>query len=243
MDCAPLNKAYQRLVQVIVRLILAIVSRFEVLGLENLPPSGPYIIVSNHLSKIDPPLVLTAFPQTEKRMRVFAADKWRRHPIFGPIVGLSGCIWVRRGEVDRQALREAIDCLHAGEVLGMAPEGTRSRTGVLQKARQGAAYIASRAQVPLVPVGIVNSDMFRRNLLRLRRTTLTVKIGQPFRLPELDRRAKSQALSAFTELIMAHIAIMLPERYHGYYAESPALSALQTGSDPWPAAQRAAEKS
>ena len=169
-------------------------------------------------------------------MRVFAASKWRTHPLFGQLLGLSGAIWVRRGEVDRVALAEAVVALKRGEVLGMAPEGTRSRSGVLQRARQGAAYIASRADVPLLPIGLANSDRFLPNVKRLRRTTFQVRIGKPFTLPRFGQRARSRELDAYTELIMAQIADLLPERYHGYYADSPVLAALRSGGDPWLAA-------
>lgn len=238
MSTSRLNAAYITLARFAVRLIAAVVARLRVEGLEHLPPQGPYIIVTNHLSKVDVGLILLAFPR--QPMRVFAAAKWRAHPLFGPILGLSGAIWVRRGEVDRRALRDALKALADGQVLGMAPEGTRSRTGVLQKGRQGPAYLASHAGVPLVPVGIINSDRLLGNVLKARRTDLTVRIGQPFQTPDLGHRPKSRELGAFTELIMGHIANLLPERYHGYYANSPVLAALRSGEDPWPAAETAA---
>ncbi len=225
---------YMSIVRILVKGILALVGRMEIEGRENIPAQGPYIVVSNHLSKTDAALILLALPK--QRMRVFAASKWRGHPIFGPILGLSGAIWVRRGEVDRDALRAATRALNSGEILGMAPEGTRSRTGAMQKARNGPAYIASRAQVPLLPVGITNSDLFQANILRLRRTTFRLTIGRPFHLPALGHRARGQELEAYTELVMAHIADQLPEHYRGFYATSITLQAITSGQDPWPAA-------
>jgi hypothetical protein len=90
-------------------------------------------------------------------------------------------------------------------------------------------------------VGLVNTDVLFANVKRLRRTHLEVHIGKPIRLPELDRRAKSRDLTAYTHLIMAHIAAQLPPRYHGAHADSPALRALQAGEDPWPICQMLAE--
>jgi 1-acyl-sn-glycerol-3-phosphate acyltransferase len=116
----------------------------------------------------------------------------------------------------------------------MAPEGTRSLDKVLHKGRQGPAYVASRAKAPLVPIGIINSDQFNDNLRGLRRTAFKVIIGRPFDLPDLGHRAKGRELEAYTELIMVQIANLLPERYHGYYAGNPALTALKAGQDPWP---------
>jgi 1-acyl-sn-glycerol-3-phosphate acyltransferase len=224
--------------RIVVRVVLLFVGRLTVHGKENLPAEGAYIAATNHLSKIDPAVIIMTLPS--RAVRVFAAHKWQKHLIFGPILALSGAIWVRRGEVDRKALKEAVDALKAGQILGMAPEGTRSRVRKLQKARGGAAYIGSRAGVPIVPMGVINSDQFLENLLHLRRTRLEVQIGQPLHLPNLGHRPRGKELEAYTELIMGHIASLLPERYHGYYADSPVLAALRAGDDPWPAAQRAA---
>ena len=225
---------YLRIIRTIIWLIaLVLVGGIRVHGLENVPTAGPYIIVTNHLSTIDVAIVLLAFPS--QKMRVFAADKWRRNPVTGLLLGLSGAVWVRRGKVDRKALRVAIAALEKGEILGMAPEGTRSKDGILHKARQGPAYIASRAAVPLVPVGIVNSDLFAANLRRLRRTDIEVFIGPSFCLPDARLQLRSRRLEAYSELIMAHIARLLPVRYHGYYADSAGLTALLMDKDPWTA--------
>lgn len=233
-----LTAAYLSTARALVRAILLLVGRLEVRGQENVPPAGPFILVANHLSTIDAPLILAAFPG--QQLRVFAGHKWRRHPIIGPLLGLAGAIWVKRGQVDRRALAAAIKALEGGAALGMAPEGTRSRSHVLQRARNGAAFIASRAGVPLLPVGIINTDRFQENLLRLRRSHFQINIGRPFELPDLGTHPDSRRLAAYSELIMAHIACLLPERYHGLYADSPALAALQAGRPAWPAACQAA---
>lgn len=213
-------------------LLLFIVGSMKVTGRKNIPASGPYIIVVNHMSKADPPLLFIAFPPM--RLRFFAGEKWESHFLFGPIMKMVGAIYINRGEVDRGALREAMEALRDGSIFGLAPEGTRSRVGHLIEAKDGAAYLASRASVPLVPVGVVNTDLVGENVKRLRRTKLEVRIGEPFELPDLGRRAKGNDLEAYTHLIMVRIADLLPERYHGYYADSPALAALQRGEDPWP---------
>jgi 1-acyl-sn-glycerol-3-phosphate acyltransferase len=233
---------YMRFIKAVMWLISAIVGWVRVSGLENLPDTGPYIIVTNHLSVIDVAVVLLAFPT--QQMRVFAADKWRHNPVTGLLLGLSGAIWVRRGEVDRRALRIAIEALQNGEILGMAPEGTRSKDGILHKARQGPAYLASLSGAPLVPVGIINSDKFAANIRKLRRTDLRAYIGPSFKLPACDGRPRAKELESYSELIMVHIANLLPERYHGFYTDSPGLVAIRAGADPWPAieAERSASQ-
>jgi len=206
----------QRFLRVIVRVLLPLLIRLEVVGGENLPEKGPYILVTNHLSVFDSPILLAVCPH---RIRAFAAAKHRRNPVYAPLLAMAGSIWVRRGEVDRRALQEALEALRRGEVLGMAPEGTRAR-GVyaLQKGKTGAAYLAARADVPIVPVGLTGTEKVKQNLPRLRRTDVQVMIGKPFRLPE-SGRVRGLKLSEYTDLIMRRIAALLPEEYRGVYAE------------------------
>jgi 1-acyl-sn-glycerol-3-phosphate acyltransferase len=100
----------------------------------------------------------------------------------------------------------------------MAPEGTRARgTYALQKGKTGPAYLATRADVPLVPVGLTGSERIKDNLPRLRRTPVRVVVGKPFRLPE-SGRVQGQKLREYTDIIMHHIAELLPEEYRGMYA-------------------------
>ena len=219
-----------RLAMHVVRTI--ILARIKVIGRENIPAEGPYIVVLNHTSVVDTPVLLITFPV--QKWRFFAVEKWRYHPVFGPIMAWLGAIYIVRGEADRPALREAMAAIEEGVVFGLAPEGTRSYSGQLMAAKDGAAFLATRAGVPIVPVGLVNCDRLFQNFKRLRPTTLEVRIGEPFTLPQADERVRARELPAYTELIMAHIAALLPESYRGYYADSPALAALLAGEDPWP---------
>lgn len=211
---------------------LMLLARIELRGKENLPANGPYIVAINHNSSADTPLLLIAFPLMQ--WRFFAVEKWRRHPLFGPIMAWLGAIFIRRGEMDRQTLKQATSALKAGQVFGLAPEGTRSRTGTLMPAKDGAAYLASRLGVPILPVGLVNTDVLFANARKLKRTKVEVRIGKPFVLPELEQRARGADLAAYTLFIMVQIAALLPSRYHGYYADSSPLATLLAGRDPWP---------
>ena len=198
----------------VANVLLGLISHRECVGLENIPVEPPYILVTNHLAAFDSPLLMAVCPHT---VRAFAAAKHKRNPLYAPLLAIVGSIWVRRGEVDRKALQEALDVLKRGEVLGMAPEGTRARgTYALQKGKSGAAYLATRADVLIVPVGLTGTEQIKHNLPRLRRTHICVVVGEPFRLPE-SGRVRSRKLHEYTDLIMHHIAELLPEEYRGEY--------------------------
>ena len=208
-----LNRWLRRLARFVTQLVTCL----DCSGLELVPASPPYIIVSNHLSTFDAMVLGGIFPDT---IRPFGAAKTRRHPIFRPILEIAGVIWVRRGEADRGALRRALAVLERGEGLGVAPEGTRARGNyALQQAKAGIAYLATRADVPIVPVAIAGVEHIKRNLPRLRRTAVSVKVGQPIRLPESGRVERAK-LDEYTDLIMRRIAGLLPECYQGVYAEA-----------------------
>lgn len=198
----------------LVRCLFPLLVRIQVTGQENFPPSGPYILATNHLSAFDSPLLMMVCPHT---VRAFAASKHRRNPFYFVVLSAAGSIWVRRGEIDREALRGAFEVLKRGEVLGIAPEGTRARkVYALQPGKTGAAYIATRADVPIVPVGLTGTEKIKQNLPRLRRTDVTVTIGEPFRLPE-SGRVRGPKLDEYTDLIMRRIAVLLPPEYRGVY--------------------------
>jgi 1-acyl-sn-glycerol-3-phosphate acyltransferase len=226
-----------RLVRSLMKLLSrALRVRLEVRGLERLPDEGPYIVVLNHNSAADTPILLLAFPLME--WRFFAVEKWRSHPIFGPIMGWLGAIYIARNEIDRSQLRRALEGMERGTIFGLAPEGTRSRDGRLQRGKEGAAYLASRSGAPIVPVGVVNTNHLFSSVRGLRPTHIIVNIGEPFVIPNLGRRVRARDLAPLTHLIMARIAALLPERHRGYYADSPAVIAISQGKDPWEAVLR-----
>jgi 1-acyl-sn-glycerol-3-phosphate acyltransferase len=205
-----------RFLRAVVRLVFKLFTDWEVVGLENVPQEGPFISVSNHTHWLDPPLIMTSLP---RRVYPLAADKWRRRPVIGQLMGSVGAISIVRGEVDRRALRKAMEVLKQGKVLGIAPEGTRSKTGAMQRGCGGAAYIACLTGVSLVPVGIIGIEKALRELRHLRRPQVKVIIGQPFTLPPLPRKdgGKSERLKEYTTQIMLRIAELLPEEYRGVY--------------------------
>jgi 1-acyl-sn-glycerol-3-phosphate acyltransferase len=210
------KRGWYRVAVGIVRVLLHIVARLQIEGQEHIPRQGPFILATNHLHWLDSPLVAATFPY---RAYVFAADKWAKHRLLGALFRSLEAIWVRRGEVDRQALRQALDVLREGAVLGLAPEGTRSKTGGLQPGRTGAAYMAFRAGVAVLPVACTGQEKVLPALRHLRRATVRVQFGAPLYPPQVEGKTSSAEVQAFTKEIMYRLAAMLPPEYRGVYGD------------------------
>jgi 1-acyl-sn-glycerol-3-phosphate acyltransferase len=209
------NPRLYAILRAIVRFLFRLLTRTEYRGLENLPAHGPYIVLTNHLSAIDAPLILAAIPTP---ITVFAAHTHRHEFLVGELMNAMGAIWVRRGEADREALKAAVELLKDGGVIGLAPEGTRSKTGALIEGKIGAAYLATRTDVPLVPVAVTGTEVGLPAVFRLSRPRITITIGPPFRLPDSSPQASRAQLQMYTDLIMRILAGMLPEKYRGVYS-------------------------
>jgi len=204
---------FHRLVRAFASVGIRAVARLDAQGIENFPLEGPFVGVVNHLSSFDPLAVLAVMPA--RRVTMFAAIEHRRDFLAGWALDRLGAIWIHRGEPDRHSLRIALNELAQGTAFGIAPEGTRSRTGQLLKGKTGAAYLATRANAPILPAAIWGTEQIKRNLRQLKRTNVHVRVGDPFRLPE--GRADSTKLEEYTELIMRKIAALLPVEYRGEY--------------------------
>jgi 1-acyl-sn-glycerol-3-phosphate acyltransferase len=188
-------------------------------------------MVTNHLSYVDAPLIFVGVRRTG--MVALAADTYKKHPLFSWLVETVGGVWVNRGGGDRAAIRTTLAVLKDGKILGMAPEGTRSKvTHALMPGKSGAAFIGSRSGVPIVPLAVTGTENVLREVKRLRRARVTFTAGPVFTLPPLDDSpAKSQALDSYTHEIMCRIAALLPERYQGVYRGDPRIKEIQDMHD------------
>ncbi len=193
-----------------------LVLRLEVVGLEHIPPSGPVILAINHISFLDPVLVVSVL---RRKVLPMAKAEVFRDVVLGPLVSAFDAFPVRRGEIDRRAVQTALEVLRLGGVLLIAPEGTRSPTGALIQGKEGAVYLAWRTGAPIVPVGVDGTDRFKVNIRRLRRTPVRVVFGRPFRVA-IPETAGREALRVATDELMAQIAALLPPERRGVYADS-----------------------
>jgi len=202
----------------------ALLTTRDVEGLEHIPSRGPYILASNHLSYLDAPLLYGYFG--DENVSGWTAAKYQRHPLFAPILHMGRGIFIRRGEVDRDAITAAVAWLRQGNVFGISPEGTRSKTGALINAKTGIAYLTDQTEAPIVPIAVTGTETMIKDLLCLRRPRLTVRVGEPFRLPHLQESERSEDLRRQTDEVMCRIAALLPPKYRGVYAEHPRLKEL-----------------
>lgn len=204
------------MIQRMFRAIFKILLQVEVTGTEHIPPRGPYILAVNHLTLLEPPLLLAYLPTGQ--MKALVARKWARNPVLGWIVKGTGSIFINRDQVDRQALKEALQHLKQDGILGLAPEGTRSRSGGLMAAKTGVAYLATRARVPILPVGISGQPGYAAKLKRFQRPHIRIKVGPPLQLPPLSRGDKNAQLNHATDRVMVAIARLLDPELRGIYA-------------------------
>ena len=186
-------------------------------GRDHLPARGPCIVVANHLSFLDPVLVFALIGGDE--LSGWTAEKWEGNLVFGTLLRLGNAFFIRRGQVDRQALERAADWLRAGKIFGIAPEGTRSRTGALGRARTGVAYLAGLVDCPIVPIAHWGTETTMSAWMHLRRPRIHIRIGPSFRLPALDPKDRSASLRRNADEAMYHLAALMPAANRGAYGE------------------------
>lgn len=198
----------------IIGFLARILFRTRVEGVEHVPRTGPFIMVANHCSNLDPPIIGWATGHRIGRIIHFMAKaEMQRWPVAGWLASKSAVIFVRRGEADRHAQRAALDALADGRPIALFPEGTRSRDGRLKVGRGGAAFLATRSGAPILPVGIAGTHRIFPGRARVPRLVrVSVRIGEPFSLPaQASGRLEREELATGTETIMRAIEALLPE--------------------------------
>ena len=204
----------------IFRGLFHLLGRVRVTGRENIPYGQAYIAAANHVSIFDPPFAAAFWPETLEIMG--AVDVFSK-PGQGQLLRLYGVTPVHRGEVDRTLLDWVVRVLKSGHPLLIAPEGGRSHVTAMRQAKPGIAYIVEAARVPVVPVAIVGTtDDFWQRARHGERPLLEMRIGKPIHLPPLEEKgaARRVARQRNADLVMRHLAGLLPEEYRGVYAES-----------------------
>lgn len=200
----------------ILRIYLRLTTRLDAAELSKVPMQGPLIVISNHTGQIEVPFLATLL-QPRKISgwgKAEAFDNWFLHWVFGAW----DLIPVRRGEADMKALKDALRALENGYIFGVAPEGTRNKTGRLLRAHPGTVILALRSGAPILPVAHWGGEVFLKNLKRFRRTDFHVRVGEPFKI-QVDGRVTAEMRQEIVDEMMVRIASMLPEEYRGEYSD------------------------
>jgi len=190
-------------------LVKPLFCQLDIEGRENIPATGGCVLTCNHT--MGPDFLVVGYLSPRQVYFMVKAELMEANRWLGRFLTYNGCFPIRRGDGDMEAIQHAVDLVRRGRVLGMFPEGTRSRTGKLQRGRSGAAYVAIQAQAPIIPVAVVNSEpIFQRsNYLSLKpRARVEARVGAP--LPPPADPGDRRSLRSYTREIMAAIAELLP---------------------------------
>lgn len=207
----------------LVRMLLRLLFRVHDQEVKRLPAQGPMVVAVNHINWFDIPVIYVASlprPMTG----LVKVESWD-NPLLRTLFDLIDAIPLRRGEVDRTALKQALAALKSHYLLGIAPEGTRSHDGKLIQGHHGVAMLGLLSKAPILPAAHYGGEAVRRNLRRLRRTDIYLAVGRPFYLDPGEAKVTKELRQQMVDEIMYQIAALLPASYRGYYSD---LSAATT---------------
>lgn len=215
----------------LIRFVVNLVARVNITGWENVPKSGAFIIATNHIGILD--IIMAYYALNRWDMFILVAEKWEKIGWIRWLGKHLNFIFIDRFNPDLRALREVIQRMKQGQVLVIAPEGTRSRNGALIEAKLGVGYLAAKAGYPIIPVAITGTEdkMILGNIKRFKRSRVTLTGGRTFTLPPLPSVDRDKVLSKYTDEIMCQIAAILPESYRGFYSNHLRLKEILTSFD------------
>lgn len=206
------------LVNTIIKFILHILLKLDTTALKQVPKNGPFIIVGNHINFLDVPVLITHL--VPRPLTGFAKRETWDDPVMAFLFNLWGGIPIDRSGADFIALQAAKKALLDNMIMAVAPEGTRSGDGRLQKGKPGIAILANQSGVPILPIAYYGHENFKHNLRRFKRTPMSIRVGKPFRCKFDGLEKNKDTMQAMTDAIMFEIAALLPEAYRGVYSET-----------------------
>lgn len=208
------------------RFILRLIAKIDIQNMERIPSEGGCLAVSNHLGRLDAMLAVILSDRDDIIMMV--AEKYQAYWFWRWVMRQLDAIWLDRYSTDFRALREVQKRLKAGGIATVAPEGTRSPNAQMLPGKPGAAYLAAKANVSVIPIGVTGTEdaQVYSRLRRLRRLNITIRVGEPFQLPPMPRKNRDEYLQKSTDEMMCRIAVLLPPNYRGVYGTHPRLQSL-----------------
>ena len=217
---------FLKVLRIVCRFILRIIARVDQQEMARVPASGGCLVVSNHLGRLD--AMLAVILSDREDIILMVAEKYQVYWFWRWVMRNLDAIWLDRHSADFRALREVQKRLKAGGIAAIAPEGTRSPTAQMQPGKPGAAYLAAKASVPIIPMAIIGTEdaLVYQRLRRFRRLDIMIRVGEPFDLPPMPRKNRDVFLQQSTDELMCRVAVLLPPQYRGVYAEHPRLQGL-----------------
>jgi len=215
----------QTFLHLLIRFVVSMIADVELKGTENIPTEGNFVIATNHLGRLDVALLFYAL---EGDFILMIAEKYEHHWLYGPIGNAMNGIWMDRFNADVGAIRKVLKRMKAGGILVIAPEGTRSKTETMAEGKPGVAYLALKAGVPIVPIGLTGTEdrLVVEKLKHFKKSKIKIVVGPPFTLPPVKGRDRDAVLKKNTDEIMCRIGVLLPEKYRGVYTNHPRLKEL-----------------
>jgi 1-acyl-sn-glycerol-3-phosphate acyltransferase len=199
------------------RLLVDIPCKVDASEFKRVPARGPLIAVANHIGALEVPMMLSYLhPRPITGMAKIEA--WR-NPIFNILYTIYRAVPVRRGEADTSALKGCMDMLSQGAIMAVSPEGTRSHSGKLQQGHAGVVLLAVKSGAPIIPFGHYGGENIWKNLRRLRRTPVKLRVGDPFSIDLHGERLNKDLSQRIADEIMYQIAALLPPFYRGLYSD------------------------
>ena len=206
-----------RLGRGLARFQFSVFGRLEVVGQEAVPPYGPLLVVSNHLSYADPPLLMASLPRS---LHFIGKQELFANPISRVVFKGFHVHPLNRSDAGIAAMREALRLLAQDHALVIFPEGRRSPDHTMKEGMTGAAYLAMKSQAPVLPVGLTGTENFPSWRMPFPFCRLKANIGQPFTPPVLEGKPSREVVENIRDMIMYRIAALLPPEYQGVYAIS-----------------------
>lgn len=206
---APEAPVLYRLAQLLLRTGFTLLQGLRVEGLEHIPASGPCLVVANHLSWLDPPLLGCCV--RHRQLHFMAKAELFEHPLLGPLIRRLGAFPVERGQADRKSLRVGLQRMAEGKIVCLFPEGTRGDSYKMQPWHVGMAMLAHHAQVQVIPAALVRSrNLLEDRALRPARQPIWIRFGPPVQLDSLHSTGKAR-LAEIQELCFAGVQNMLDQ--------------------------------
>jgi len=200
-----------------IRWAIRALCRVDAKALRSVPRRGPVIIVTNHINFLEVPLIY-AFLFPRRTVGLVKRETWK-NPALGFLAELWEAIPLERGRSDVEALEKSIGVLKRRGILAIAPEGTRSGDGRLRKGRPGIVTIAAASGASIVPIAHWGGERFWRNLRSFRRTRITLRAGESFRIEGDIAGMTHERRAELTDVVMNRLSALMPPRYRGAYPD------------------------